>query len=70
MGSSNQARPLGRAAFSPLFLRVFLLFLHANRASWINIYLYIILYFFHTLYKAFGSRFPVAYFNTDCYVVL
>ena len=43
MGSSNQARPLGRAAFYLCFdvlLFLFLFFFHGDRASCINIYLY------------------------------
>ena len=45
MGSSNEARPLGRAAFYFCF-DVFLFFFHADRASCINIYLYHIYLFF------------------------
>ena len=55
MGSGNQARPLGRAAFYLCFDVLFFLFLfffHADRASCINIYLYILLLY---ICKAFDT---------------
>ena len=49
MGSSNQARPLGRAAFY-FCVDAFLFFFHADRASCINIHLYMYIIFYYTLY--------------------
>ena len=59
MGSSNQARPLGRAAFFSFVFMFFLFFLHADRASWINIYLLFMLIVFQMRYKCIISLFRV-----------